>query len=100
MDEYQKLTKTLGKLKKIADFIKNAKIRDIKMLKTIPLLLETMKCLINKAQRRLPGPWSCKNWKNDENFQKAEKMRILSKKIAKICDIQKLKPIPWQLKNF
>ena len=28
-------------------------------------------------------------------------MRILSKKIAKICDIQKLKPIPWQLKiNF
>ena len=26
-------------------------------------------------------------------------MRILSK-IAKICDIQKLKPIPWQLKFF
>ena len=27
-------------------------------------------------------------------------MRILSKKIAKICDIQKLKPIPWPLKIF
>ena len=27
-------------------------------------------------------------------------MRILSKKIAKICDIQKLKPIPWQIKKF
>ena len=27
-------------------------------------------------------------------------MRILSKKIAKICDIQKLKPIPWQQKSF
>ena len=69
------------------------------MLKTIPLLLETMKCPINKPQRRLPGPWSWKNW-NDENFQKPEKMQILSKKIAKICDIRKLKPIPWQLKKF
>ena len=56
MDEYQKLTKTSGKLNKIADFIKKAKNRDIKMIKTIPLLLETMKCLINKTQRRLPGP--------------------------------------------
>ena len=27
-------------------------------------------------------------------------MRILPKKIAKICDIQKLKPIPRQLKFF
>ena len=24
----------------------------------------------------------------------------LFKKIAKICDIQKLKPIPWQIKDF
>ena len=57
MDEYQKLTKTLGNLRKIADFIqKNAKIRDTKMLKTIPLLLETMKCPINKPQRRMPDP--------------------------------------------
>ena len=27
-------------------------------------------------------------------------MLFLSKKIAKICDIQKLKPNPWQLKIF
>ena len=54
MDAYQKLTKTLGNLKKI-DFIKKkAKIRKIKMLKTISLLLETMQCAINKPQRRLP----------------------------------------------
>ena len=57
MDESQKVTKTLGNLKKIAGFIKkNAKIRVTKTLKTIPLLLETMKCPINKPQRRLAGP--------------------------------------------
>ena len=35
---------------------KNDKIRGIKMLKTIPLSLETMQCPINKPQKRLPGP--------------------------------------------
>ena len=35
---------------------KKAKIRDIKILETIPMLLETMQCPINKPQRRLPGP--------------------------------------------
>ena len=69
------------------------------MLKTIPLLLETMQCPINKPQKRLPGPWSWKNW-NNENFQKPEKNANFVKKFAKICDIQKLKPIPWQLKIF
>ena len=34
---------------------KNAKVRDIKMLKTIPLLLETMQCPIKKPQKRLLG---------------------------------------------
>ena len=49
MGKYQKLTKTLRNLKKIADFIKkNAKIRDSKMLKTNPLLLETIQCSIIK----------------------------------------------------
>ena len=50
MDEYQKLTKTLGSLKKIADLSKNAKIRDTKMLKTSPLLLETMQCLLTNLK--------------------------------------------------
>ena len=45
-------------------------------------------------------PEAGKTEKNDKNFQKPEKKRNLSKKIAKICDIQKLKPIPWQLKTF
>ena len=54
MDEYQKLTKASGNLKKIEDFIKNAKYRET--LKTISLLLETMQCPINKPQSRLPGP--------------------------------------------
>ena len=35
-----------------------------------------------------------------KNFQKSEKNAKLFKKIAKICDIQKLRPIPWQLKIF
>ena len=78
MDEYQTLTKTLGSHQKIADFIKkNAKIRDIKMFKTIPLLLETIQCPINKA-----GSW--KNWKNDEKFQKPEKKCKFCQKLQKI----------------
>ena len=70
------------------------------MLKTIPLLLETMHCPINKPQRRLPGPWSWKNRKNEENFQKRKKNANFVKKNAKIFDVQKLKPIPWHLKTF
>ena len=33
-------------------------------------------------------------------FKNLKKNANLFKKIAKICGIQKLKPIPWQLKNF
>ena len=55
MDEYQKLTKTLGSLKKL-QFLKNAKNRDIKMLKTISLLLKTIQRPTNKPQRRLFCP--------------------------------------------
>ena len=69
------------------------------MLKTIPLLLETMQCPISKPQRSLPGPWSRKSRKTDDNFQKRKKNANFVKKIDKICDIQKLKPIPWQLKK-
>ena len=102
IDEYQKLTKTLGNLKKNCRFYqKKAKIRDTKILKTIPLLLETMKCPINKPQRRLPVVLEAgKTEKMAKIFKNLKKMRILSKKIAKICDIRKLKPIPWQLKIF
>ena len=57
MDECQKPSKTLGSLKKLQIFSKkNAKIRDIKMLKSIPLLIETIQCPVNKPQRRVPGP--------------------------------------------
>ena len=42
--------KNLGNVKEIADFIqKNAKFRDIKMLKTNPSLLENMHCPFIKA---------------------------------------------------
>ena len=54
----------------------------------------------NKPQSRLPGLWNWKNLQNVENFQKPEKNANLFKKIAKICDIQKLKPTPWQPKIF
>ena len=50
------------------------------MLKTIPLLLKTMQWPTNKPQRRLPGPWSWKDWKNEENFQKPEKIANFVKK--------------------
>ena len=43
------------------------------MLKTIPLLLETMHCPIIKPQRRFFALWSWKNSKNDKNFQKTWK---------------------------
>ena len=58
-----------------------------------------MQCPIKKPHRRLPVPWKYKKWENDENFQKPENANLF-KKIAKICDIQKLKPIPLQLKIF
>ena len=51
IDEYQKLTKASGNLKKMQILSKNAKIRDIKMFKTIPLLLETMQCPITNLRR-------------------------------------------------
>ena len=46
-------------LKKNAN--KNAKIRDIKMSKTIPLLLETMQCPIIRPWNNFPGPCSWSN---------------------------------------
>ena len=49
------------------------------MLKTIPLLLNTMQCPINKPQRRLPGPLSWKNRKTDENFQKRKNANFVKK---------------------
>ena len=52
---WQKLYEVFKKLQILS---KNAKMRDIKMLTTITLLLETMQYPINKPQRRLPGPWS------------------------------------------
>ena len=57
MDKYQKLTKTLQNLEKIANFIlKNAKFRDIGMLKPNQFLLETMQCSFIKAQKTFLGP--------------------------------------------
>ena len=71
------------------------------MLNTIPLLLETMHCPINKLQKDCLVLESGKTEKNGKNFQKPEKSaNFVKKKIAKICDIQKLKTIPWQLKIF
>ena len=99
MDKYQKLTNTLGNLKKIADFIqKNAKIRGIETLESNPLLLETIQCPIIKPSRRLIGPWSCKNSKKTKIFKPEKKCEFCQ--IAIICDIQNLKPVPWPLKNF
>ena len=46
-DKTSKIDKKIEPKKKIADFIKkNTKIRDIKLLKTSPLLLKTMQCPI------------------------------------------------------
>ena len=55
------------------------------MLKTIPLLLETMKCPINKPQKEIA--WSLKLEKlkkKTKNFKNLIKMRILSKKLLKL----------------
>ena len=75
MDEYQKLTKTLGSLKKLQD-----------------ALIANLKgdCLVPEAG---------KTEKMTKALKKSEKRRILSKK-AKSCDVQKLRPIQWQLKFF
>ena len=101
MDEYQKLTKTLGNIKKnCRSYKKNAKTRDIKKLKSIPILLETMQCPITNLKGDRLVPETKKTQKNDEKFQKPEKNANLFKKIAKISDIKKLKPIPCQLKIF
>ena len=84
MDEYQNLTKTLGNIKKIADLIKkNAKIRNIKNLKSVPLLLETMQFPINKPQRRLPTPETGRTEKMMKIFKNLKKMQICSKKLLK-----------------
>ena len=56
MDEYQKLTKILGNIKKnCRSYQKMLKFQTLKS-ESIPLLLETIQCPINKPQRRLPGP--------------------------------------------
>ena len=59
---------------------KKCKFREIKMLKTNPLLLDTMQCSIKKLERTIPGRWSWEKWKNDKNFRKIadfiQKMQI------------------------
>ena len=86
------------------------------MLKTISLLLKTMQSPINKPQRRLPSPWSWKNWKNDKNAMEIYSMEtkkffssllsnpwciFMMAKIhdGKIHDGKKLKTIPLPLKT-
>ena len=70
------------------------------MLKTIPLLLKTMQCPICKPQKDCLVSEAGKTEKTTKIFKNLKIMRILSKKLQKICDIQKLKPNPWQLKIF
>ena len=43
------------------------------MLKTIPLLLETMQCPINKTSKEIAWSLKLEKLKNNENFQKPEK---------------------------
>ena len=89
MDKYQKLTKTIGILKKIADFIhKNAKIRDIKMLKTTPLLrIITRNYAMNFYQnlKEIPRPLKLEKRKNDKNFQKNLKKIAKTSIILCVC---------------
>ena len=70
MDKYQKLTN----LKKNCRFYQTeAKIRDITMVKTNPLLLETIQCPIINPQRRFFGPEARKTQKMTKIFKKPEK---------------------------
>ena len=67
------------------------------MLKTIPLLLETMKCHLTNLKGDCLVLEAGKTKKMTKIFKNPKKCEFCQKKIAKICDIQKLKPIPWQL---
>ena len=69
------------------------------MFKTIPLLLETLKRPINKPKGDCLVLKAGKTEKTNI-FKNLKKMRFFPKKIGKICDIQKLKPTPWQLTNL
>ena len=55
---------------------------------------------INKLKEDFLVPEAGRTEKMPNIFKNLKKMRILSKKIAKISDIQKLKPTPWQIKVF
>ena len=52
---------------------KIAKIRDVKMLKTIPLPAKTMRKPNIKPQRRFSDPWGWKTLNNDKKRKKIEK---------------------------
>ena len=89
-DEYQKLTKTLGSPKKLQILSKISKIRDIGMLKTIPLLLETIQCPIRFPKSFLSDRGICffalEKWrisKTDKNFRKPRKNCRFYQKIQK-----------------
>ena len=71
------------------------------MLKTVPLSLKTKNYAVPYYQTSKENAWSLKP-------EKLKKMKVFKnlknanfvKKIAKICNIQKLKPIPWLLKKI
>ena len=67
------------------------------MLKTIPLILETMQCPINKPQWRLPGTWEWENIKFDKTFRKPWHNSNLYIKSAKFRDNKMLKTNPFLL---
>ena len=81
---------------------KNSRINDGKKMKTIPLPIETMQYSIIKLVINPRGGFLTPRAKKTQKLAKIsknlKKMRILSKKIAKVCDIQKLKHIPLQLR--
>ena len=62
----QKLTNILGKLEKKCRFCqkKNAKIRDIKMLKTTPLLLQRYAVSYYQTLNEIPWPLKLEKHKN------------------------------------
>ena len=59
-----------------------------------------MQSPINKTQRRLLISEAGKTGKMTKFSKNLKKCEFCPKKVAKICDIQKLKSIPWQLKIF
>ena len=77
------------------------------MLKTIPFLLETMQCPINKPQRRFILVLETGKTKMTKIFKNLKNSNFVKKEIAKNCDIEKLiiQPLmrfsgPWYSKNL